>query len=147
MDEKGFLLGILQKTKRVFTQAYFESGKLLGAGQDGNREWITILATICMDGSYLPPSIIYQATSGNLQDTWLDGFDPQKDEAFFTSSPTGWTNDELGFSWLTTVFDRYTKPKARHGRDYRLLFVDGHGSHMNMKFLTWCEQHRVLVAV
>lgn len=115
MDEKGFLLGVLQKTKRVFTRASFESGKLLGAGQDGNREWITILATICMDGSYLPPSVIYQATSGNLQDTWLDEFDPQKDEAYFTSSPTGWTNDELGFSWLTTVFDRHTKAKARNG--------------------------------
>src|SRR5271170_4883341 len=59
--EKGLLLGILQKAKRVFTQAYFESGKLLGAGQDGNREWITILATICMDGSYLSPTRPSQA--------------------------------------------------------------------------------------
>jgi len=69
MDEKGFLLRILHKAKRVFTQAYLESGKLLSAGQDGNREWITLLATIYIDGSYLPPSIIYQALSRNLQDT------------------------------------------------------------------------------
>jgi hypothetical protein len=69
MDEKGFLIGELQKLKRIFTRKYFASGKLLGAGQDGNREWVTILACICMDGTYLPPSVIYQALSGNIQDT------------------------------------------------------------------------------
>ena len=91
-------MGILQKTKRVFTRAYFKSGRLLGTGQDGNRDQIIILAAICMDGSYLPPSIIYQALSGNLQDTWLEGFNLKKDEAYFTSSPTGWTNDDIGYS-------------------------------------------------
>ena len=65
------------RTKRVFIQAYFESGKLLGAGQDGNREWITILATVSMDGSYLPPSTpstIYLAISSNLQGVLNPGF-------------------------------------------------------------------------
>jgi hypothetical protein len=38
MDEKGFLIGYLTKSKRVFTKALFESGKLLGAAQDGSRK-------------------------------------------------------------------------------------------------------------
>ena len=100
-----------------------------------------------MDGTTLPPAIIYQANSGNLQDTWLDEFDPVEQCCFFASSSTGWTNEELGYSWLIKVFDRATKEKARFGRDYRLLFVDGHNSHVNMKFLSWCEQHKILVAV
>jgi hypothetical protein len=37
--------------------------------QDGNREWITVVATICADGLYLSPSLIYAAISGNLQDS------------------------------------------------------------------------------
>jgi len=86
-------------------------------------------------GIYLPPSLIYQACSGNLQDTWLDEFNPEMQEAYFASSPTGWTNDELGYSWLT-VFERETKKKARNGRDHRLLLLDGHGSHISMRFLT-----------
>lgn len=45
------------------------------------------------------------------------------------------------------MFDRHTKSKARLGRDYRLLLVDGHGSHMNMKFIEWCDQHNILLAV
>lgn len=140
MDEKGFLMGIIQKSKRVFTKDV----KIEGSGQDGNREWITILATICMDGSFLPPSIIYQAISDNLQDSWLDNYRQQ--EVYFTSSKTGWTNDELGLSWLVKVFDRHTKEKARQARDWRLLLVDGHGSHLNMKFIEWAYSHKILVA-
>ncbi len=69
MDEKGFLIGRQQKVRRVFSCKYLESGKLLGAGHDGNREWITLIATVCMDGSTLPPALIYPADSGNLQDS------------------------------------------------------------------------------
>jgi hypothetical protein len=147
MDEKGFLIGVLQKLKRVFNREYFASGKLLGAGQDGNREWVTILACICMDGTYLPPSVIYQALSGNIQDTWLQDFKPDEHTVHFSSSPSGWTSQEHGFEWLTGIFDRYTKQKARNGRDYRLLIVDGHSSHLNMKFLDWCDRHKILVCI
>ena len=147
MDEKGFLIGVLQKVQRIFTKEAFEKGKLLGAGQDGNREWITVLATICMDGTFLPPALIYQALSGNIQDTWLDNFNPEEQSASFASSPSGWTNDILGLSWLQTVFDPHTRQKARNGRDWRLLLVDGHGSHLNMPFLDWCELHKIHVAL
>jgi hypothetical protein len=66
MDEKGFLLGVLQKARRVFNKEAYESGKLLGAGQDGNREWITLLATLCQDGTFLPLALIYQALTGDI---------------------------------------------------------------------------------
>ena len=147
MDEKGFLIGFLTKSKRVFTKATFEKKRLLGAIRDGNRDWITVLATICADGTWIAPALIYQAVTGNLQDSWLQDFDGRGDKAFIASSATGWTNDELGMQWLEKVFDRETKKKARNGRDYRLLFVDGHGSHLNMEFLRYCQTNRILVAV
>ena len=50
-------------------------------------------------------------------------------------------------AWLTTVFNCYTKVKARHGRNWRLLFINGHGSYVNIPFLNWCLKHRILVAV
>ena len=133
MDEKGFLIGILSKTKRIFSRMAYEQGKLKQILQDGNREWITTIACICADGTSLSPGLIYQATSGKVQDTWLQDFDPQKQKSFFASSPSGWTNEDLGYQWLTTVFDRETKEKAR--RQWRLFILDGHGSHVNMKFL------------
>ena len=145
MDEKGFLIGRLQKTRRVVSRDLYEQGRLLGAGQDGNREWITVVATICADGSKLSPALIYKAASEDLQDEWLHEFEPEKYSCFFASSPNGWTSNELGLDWLSRLFNEETAHKA--GRSWRLLFIDGHGSHLNMKFLDWCERHRILLAI
>jgi hypothetical protein len=98
MDEKGFLVGKLQKTRRGFTRGLYEQGNLTGAGQDGSREWITVVATICADGTRLSPALIYKAISGNLQDTWLNDLDPEEHDSHFPSSPDGWTSDEVSYS-------------------------------------------------
>lgn len=145
MDEKGFLLGRITKSKRVFPKDLKASEKLLGAGQDGSREWITVVATICADGTALPPLLIYDSTSGSIQDSWVQDFNSNEHQAWFTSSPSGWTSDEIGFKWLEALFEKNTQDKAR--RDWRLLFVDGHGSHVTLKFLEWAQQHKILVAV
>lgn len=145
MDEKGFLLGVLSKPKRVFSRPRYEEGSIKQVVQDGNREWITTIAAICADGTALSPSLIYQATTGLIQDSWLQNFDPSKHYCFFASSPSGWTNDILGLEWLTKVFDRETKEKAR--RAWRLLILDGHGSHINMRFIEYCDRNRILLAV
>ena len=147
MDEKGFLLGVLQKTRRIYKLSELRKGRLKGVGQDGSRSWITLMASCCMDGTSLPRAVVYQALSDNLQDTWLDGFDLKEHCCFFTSSKTGWTIENLGYQWLTTVFDRVTRLKSRYTRGWRLLFVDGHNSHVNWRFITWCDQNKVLVAV
>ena len=145
MDEKGFMVGHLQKTKRIFTKDSYTDQDLIRAGQDGNREWITVLATICADSSALTPTLIYKAKTGNLQNTWLDGFDPDEDQCTFSSSLNGWTTDAHGLAWLNQVFEPETKIKA--GRGWRLLFVDGHGSHLNMKFLDRCRELKIMLAI
>ena len=89
------------------------------------------------NGTALSPDLIYQAVSGNIQDSWLQDFDHTKHNCFFASSPSGWTNDELGYAWLTNIFDRETKEKAK--RSWRLLILDGHGSHFTMKFINYCD--------
>jgi hypothetical protein len=76
MDKKGFLIGVMNKTMRVFTRSQFDCKQLLGNTHDGNREWITTIACICADSTTLPPALIYKATSGNLQDLWVQDLDP-----------------------------------------------------------------------
>jgi hypothetical protein len=144
MDEKGCMLGILTRSKRVFSRRLYEEGKIKAHIQDGNREWITLLACICADGSALAPALIYQSASGSIQDTWLQAMRPE-DRVYISSSPSGWTNNDIGLSWLKQVFDRSTKEKA--GRSYRLLILDGHGSHLTMDFIEYCDRNRILLAV
>lgn len=106
---------------------------------------ISLLACICADGTFLPPALIYQGKSGNLQDMWLEDYDSSSDEAFFACSEKGWTNDQLGLSWLTKIFEPKTKSKA--GNNKRLLLVDGHSSHINMPFIDYCDNHGIILAV
>ena len=137
MDEKGFLISALIKARRIFSQRAFEAGRVDYMVQDGSREWITLVATICANGLYLSPSLIYLVISSNLQDFWLQDFKPNKYPCFFTLSPTGWTNNELGSMWLTKIFNRETKQKACQGREWRLLIVNGYSSYVNIKFLNY----------
>jgi hypothetical protein len=140
------MIGKLQKRKRIFSSELFKIGKLKGAGEPGTREWITLVAACCADGSALPPCIIYSAKSGNLQTSWLEDFKPEEHTCYFASSEKGWTNDQLGLKWLE-IFDRHTKEKARGRRDWRVLILDGHGSHITLEFLNWCINHRIQVCV
>jgi hypothetical protein len=121
VDEKGFLFGIVSTTKGIFSKRLYEEGKIKAHIQDGNSEWITLIACICANGSALDPAIIYQSASGSLQDSWLQAFDPNVHRAHFASSPSGWTNNNVGLAWLKQVFDRSTKAKARSS--YRLPAV------------------------
>jgi hypothetical protein len=127
MDEKGFLVGITGRSKRVFSRQLYERKEVTEALQDGSREWITLLACICADGTKIAPAIIYQG-QGGLQSGWVEDVEVQKHKVFLATSPSGWTNNELGLTWLEQVFQRSTGKKARSS--YRILILDGHGSHL-----------------
>jgi hypothetical protein len=145
MDEKGFMRGVLTHSKRVFSRRLYEKGKIKAHIQDGNQEWITLLACICADGPHLKPALIYRSASGLIQESWLQAFNPNNHRAYFASSPSGWTNNDIGLAWLKQVFDQSTKLKA--GRSYRLLILDGHGSHLTMDFIKYCNCNRILLAI
>lgn len=65
--------------------------------------------------------------------------------ASFASTPNGWTSDELGLAWVEQIFDKETRDKAR--RRWRLLFIDGHGSHLTMQFIQRCHELRILLGI
>lgn len=143
-DEKGFVIGQASATQRIISLEVLESGRITHASQDGSREFISLLACIRADGTALPPALIYKGDSGTLQDTWVEDISPN-DEAFFATSTKGWSCDILGLNWLERVFQRFTRQKAGNRR--RLLVVDGHSSHVNLKFIDRCDNLRILLLV
>ena len=101
-----------------------------------------------MDGIYIPPSLIYQAMTGNIQNTQLNNFKSNKvDTAYFTNSPLGQMNNKLRIIQLITIFNHYIKAKARHRRDWRLFFINKYSSHINIPFLDWYLKYKILVAI
>jgi hypothetical protein len=144
IDEKGFMIRRTGRSKRVFSRALWESKQVTDSLQDGNREWVSVLACIGADGTALPPGIIFEGLHGNIRDTWVEEI-TEETPIFATSSPTRWSNDEIGLAWLIQVFDRYTKEKA--GRYWRLLLLDSHGSHITTSFLSFCSRNRILIII
>jgi hypothetical protein len=136
MYEMGFLVGITGRSKRGFSRKMWERKEVSAAIPDGFREWITVPACVHADGSHSPRSLIYQSVASTIQLGWVEDIEAKEHSVHVISSPSGWTNNDIGLAWLEQVFDRYTKVKAR--QSYRLLILDGHGSHVTMDF------HRVL---
>jgi hypothetical protein len=73
MDEKGFMIGRTARSKRIFSRALWERKQVTDSLQDGNREWISVLACICADGTALPPGLVFEGLHGNIRDTWVEG--------------------------------------------------------------------------
>jgi hypothetical protein len=69
MDEKGFMIGVVGKSKRIFSKRQYTKKQYRQSLQDGNREWITVLACVGADGVALPPGLIYQAAGRDIQNT------------------------------------------------------------------------------
>ena len=104
-----------------------------------------LIASICADGTHIPPALIYQSESGDLQHSWLQDFDSEKESAYFASSEKGWSNEVLGLQWLEHVFNHNTRRKA--ARSQRLLIIDGHSSHINLSFIDYADRNRILLAI
>jgi hypothetical protein len=119
------------------------SGRIKYASQDGNREFISLLACINAIGVALPPALIYQGESDTLQSTWVEDWSISS-TAYFAVSANGWSCNAIGRQWIQSVFHRYTSQNAR-GR--RLLIVDGHSSHVNMEFILLCDRLRILLLI
>ncbi|KAI9036029.1 uncharacterized protein KD926_002508 [Aspergillus affinis] len=100
--------------------------------QPGNREWVTSIVTISAAGYVLPPQIIF---AGKLhQEKWFEAI---PNDWRVSVSENGWTTDKLGFEWLQ-FFDEYTASKTIG--QYRLLILDGHGSHSTIEFDQFCKK-------
>jgi hypothetical protein len=56
-DKTGFQMGVASSSKVVTGSERRTRPELV---QPGDREWVTVIQSICADGSYTPPFIIYK---------------------------------------------------------------------------------------
>jgi hypothetical protein len=143
MDEKGFLIGMMQCTRRLVSKRFLKSKKCQGTSQPGNRENISILGCCNATGDSIPPGVIFRGESGDIMANWVNDFNPDEQLIHFASSPKGWTSNDLGVDWLVNIFLRYTRTVD----EYRLLLLDGHNSHISPEFVDICKKNRVILGV
>jgi hypothetical protein len=91
-DEKSFLIGMAAVTKHIMGKKVYETGRITAVSQDSNREFINPLTCVSAVGIALPPPLLYQGKSGDLQDGWLQDLQAEE-HAYLGISQTGWSND------------------------------------------------------
>jgi hypothetical protein len=103
--------------------------------------WTSIIECISPEGNYLPPVVIFSGKA--VQQQWYSR-DPKKLEKFkpwrFICSDNGYTSNDIGLEWLQKVFIPLTNPR---GKDWRLLILDGHESHISDAFMLACQQNKI----
>jgi hypothetical protein len=132
-DETGFQMGVIT-TSKVVTSAEAERTDAI---QPGNREWVTVIESVNSTGWVLPPMIIFKAKLH--QKSWYDNLPL---DWRIGVSDNGWTTDLLGLEWLEKHFGPQTESRTV-GR-YRLLILDGHGSHVTAAFDNYCKEHSIV---
>ena len=130
MDEKGIMMGLIGKV-RVIVSKY---DKKIYMTQPGNREWVSLIECISLDGRRIRPWVIFKAK--------------QHQKAWFSTLPgvhiglsdNGWTDNEIGVEWLEKCFELETQC----GDEYRLLILDGHASHISTKAIKFCVASKII---
>jgi hypothetical protein len=135
IDEKGFLLGVTSREK-VICMSKRRSPRVI---LEGGREWITLLETISASGQTLPPFVVYKGEAQYMG--WHNYV--ERDEATFALPPNGWTNNITGLKYLVEHFQPRTQPQDI--TQYRLLLVDGHGSHLTYEFAKFALENRIRI--
>jgi hypothetical protein len=134
-DETGFAMGLCATAKVITGSDRYSRPYLL---QPGNREWVTAIESVNAMGWALPSYIIFKAKA-YIQEGW---FDTLPDDWRLDISDNGWTTDEIGMKWLTKLFIPITN--ARSTGRYRMLILDGHGSHLTPQFDQTCTENHII---
>jgi len=127
VDETGFALGTTLPSKVLIKRGDTTAFKKIS----GRQEWITAVECIGASGVALPPLLIFKAKHTNT--AWIPPSTPENQK--FSTSNSGWTSDNHGYEWLTTLFEPETR---RNDGKRRLLLLDGHGSHLTARFIAFC---------
>jgi DDE superfamily endonuclease len=105
--------------------------------QPGNREWVSVIECIGMNGCHLPASIIFQGR--RIQEFWIN-HRIDKQTALYVSE-NGCTDRSIALSWLEH-FNRYTQSQTQG--NFRFLILDGHTSHISLEFVQYCKDQKII---
>jgi len=133
-DEIGFRIGV-GRDQWIVTM---DSNQQAYLGSSTNRELVTLCEAIRGDGYVLPPMLVLPGTL-HLED-WTTKTNLE-DNVLLAVSDTGYSNDQLELE-LISHFDRFSS--QRHTGAYRLLLLNGHGSHCIREFISYCDEKKII---
>ncbi|KII85412.1 hypothetical protein PLICRDRAFT_165946, partial [Plicaturopsis crispa FD-325 SS-3] len=105
--------------------------------QGGSRDLTSVMATICGDGTSLPPFVIFKGEQ--FQSSWGEN---NPSNAVIARSSNGWTDTTLHLEYLKWM-DANTVEKAEWGMETRTLHMDGHKTHVALGCAEYAKEHNI----
>ena len=130
MDEAGFERAGQRRVRRVAPIDYPRRGQ----AKPPTAQHLTVVACIGTEDAPVPPLIIFKGDSPNIQESWTAAHNPYGPSMVACVTKSGWINSFIALKWLQH-FDKATKGRADEGRLPRLLYLDGHSTHVAIEFL------------
>ena len=100
IDESGFAIGDVEASQRIINAEIHQRFQ----AKPGRQEWVMAVECICVDGSSIPPLIIFKGE--NLSWQWVPA--SIHDNWRFGCNTKGWTSNVHGLQWLRQVFEPAT---------------------------------------
>ena len=135
MDETGFRIGC-GRAQWVITN---DATKALVMTDPDNREYITSAESINGVGRAIPSFLILQGKHTLHKWTLYNNL---SNETSLSTSDSGYSNDNLAMDWLRH-FEKHSA-KEQVGL-YRLLILDGYGSHLTYEFWSYAKEHKIIL--
>ncbi len=132
-DETGYRMGIARSDWVVTV----DPNRRIYSKDSDNRESLTGIECISGGGKDISPMLIM--TGVQLLAPHFNN--DLGDDVLVTISDTGYSNDWISLRWLEH-FDRFSQ-KHQKGA-WRMLVMDGYGSHHTREFLSYCEDHKII---
>ena len=135
MDEIGFLRGDIGTAKVVTAR----DGPKYHI-QPGDRNWMTAIKCINVAKRRIPAMVV--AKGKVFQNVWFDKDAGIPDDWIIAHNEIGWSNDQLGYKWLTDGFEPYTNQYTKGVS--RILIMDGHSSHCYASFEAYAKENNIV---
>ena len=133
MDESGFSIGKIEASRIIINSTICQRYQ----ANPGRQEWVSVVECICLDGTAIPPLVIFKGK--DLLNTWIPA-DLHKDWKL-SCNIKGWTSNIHGLEWLRRCFEPMTAGKANG--EWRALICDGHESHITGDFIGHCVRNKI----
>lgn len=115
----------------------FDDKRSVRSDDPDNRESLTVIESINGAGGSIPSFLIM--TGLIIMSSWASN--DLNGDVILSTAETGYSNDWLSLERLKH-FDKHSI-KTRKGA-YRLLLMDGYGSHHTTKFVDYCTKAKII---
>lgn len=134
MDESGIRIGCPTGEIVVVPKDIKE----LYTASPENCKSITIIETICADGSPPPPPVVI-CPGEKIMESWIH--DNLTGAEVITVSQTGYTNENVALSWLNHFIKHVGAGPQAH---WRILLLDGYITHCKDDFIIKCHENHIV---